>query len=221
MNRAEIARRIEHTNLKPDATEQAIVKLCQEAREHGFHAVCVNPCRVLIAVSALPGTHIHVCSVVGFPLGANTSRLKAAEATGAITDGAREIDMVMNIGWFKEGNRKLTEQDIRTVRAAIGDEPVLKVIIEAAILSNAEKCDAAKLVIQAGGNFVKTATGLHPAGGATVQDVKLLKSVVGSHAKIKAAAGIHDAETAIQMIEAGADRIGTSAAVAIMGAVPQ
>ncbi|MFQ5988620.1 MAG: deoxyribose-phosphate aldolase [Candidatus Methylomirabilales bacterium] len=221
MSRADIASRIEYTNLKPDTTEEGIVDLCRDASEHGFHAVCVNPCRVHIAVSALRGTPIHVCSVVGFPLGANASKLKAAEAAGAITDGAREIDMVMNIGWFKEGNRKLTEQDIRTVRAAVGDGTVLKVIIEAAVLSDPEKADAARLVIQAGGNFVKTSTGFHPAGGATVEDVKLLKSVVGSHAKIKAAAGIRDAKTVIQMIEAGADRIGTSAAVAIIGEIPQ
>ncbi len=124
--------------------------------------------------------------------------------------------MVMNIGWLKGGNRKLVEHDIRTVRTAIDEDTVLKVIIETALLSHGEKCDAARLVTQAGGDFVKTSTGFLPGGGATVEDVKLLKSVVGSQGKIKAAAGIRDAKTAIQMIEAGVDRIGTSSAVAIV-----
>ncbi|MCZ6481361.1 MAG: deoxyribose-phosphate aldolase [candidate division NC10 bacterium] len=220
MNRVDIASRIEHTNLKPDATEEAVVKLCQEAKENGFHGVCVNPCRVHVAASALRGAGIQVCSVVGFPLGAHTSRLKATEAGEAITNGATEIDMVMNIGWFKEGNRILAEQDIRAVRTAISENTILKVIIEAAVLSQREKCDAAKLVVHAGGNFVKTSTGFHPAGGATVKDVKLLKSVVGNDAKIKAAGGIRDARTVLQMIGAGADRIGTSSSVAIMGEIP-
>lgn len=220
MNRVDIASRIEHTNLKPDATEEAGVKLCQEAKENGFHGVCVNPCRVHVAASALRGAGIQVCSVVGFPLGAHTSRLKATEAGEAITNGATEIDMVMNIGWFKEGNRILAEQDIRAVRTAISENTILKVIIEAAVLSQREKCDAAKLVVHAGGNFVKTSTGFHPAGGATVKDVKLLKSVIGNDAKIKAAGGIRDARTVLQMIGAGADRIGTSSSVAIMGEIP-
>jgi len=220
MNRVDIARRIEHTNLKPETTEEAIVKLCEEAKENGFHGVCVNPCRVHVAASALRGAGIQVCSVVGFPLGAHTSRLKATEAGEAITNGATEIDMVMNIGWFKEGNRILAEQDIRAVRTAIGENTILKVIIEAPVLSQREKCDAAKLVVHAGGNFVKTSTGFHPAGGATVEDVKLLKSVIGNDAKIKAAGGIRDARTVLQMIGAGADRIGTSSSVAIMGEIP-
>ncbi len=220
MNRVDIASRIEHTNLKPDATEEAVVKLCQEAKENGFHGVCVNPCRVHVAASALRGAGIQVCSVVGFPLGAHTSRLKATEAGEAITNGATEIGMVMNIGWFKEGNRILAEQDIRAVRTAISENTILKVIIEAAVLSQREKCDAAKLVVHAGGNFVKTSTGFHPAGGATVKDVKLLKSVIGNDAKIKAAGGIRDARTVLQMIGAGADRIGTSSSVAIMGEIP-
>lgn len=220
MNRVDIASRIEHTNLKPDATEEAVVKLCQEAKENGFHGVCVNPCRVHVAASALRGAGIQVCSVVGFPLGAHTSRLKATEAGEAITNGATEIDMVMNIGWFKEGNRILAEQDIRAVRTAISENTILKVIIEAAVLSQREKCDAAKLVVHAGGNFVKTSTGFHPTGGATVKDVKLLKSVIGNDAKIKAAGGIRDARTVLQMIGAGADRIGTSSSVAIMGEIP-
>jgi deoxyribose-phosphate aldolase len=137
-----------------------------------------------------------------------------------MSDGATEIDMVMNIGWFKEGNRILAEQDIRAVRTAIGENTILKVIIEAPVLSQREKCDAAKLVVHAGGNFVKTSTGFHPAGGATVEDVKLLKSVIGNDAKIKAAGGIRDARTVLQMIGAGADRIGTSSSVAIMGEIP-
>jgi deoxyribose-phosphate aldolase len=220
MNRVDIARRIEHTNLKPETTEEAIVKLCEEAKENGFHGVCVNPCRVHVAASALRGAGIQVCSVVGFPLGAHTSRLKATEAGEAITNGATEIDMVMNIGWFKEGNRILAEQDIRAVRTAISENTILKVIIEAAVLSQREKCDAAKLVVHAGGNFVKISTGFHPAGGATVKDVKLLKSVIGNDAKIKAAGGIRDARTVLQMIGAGADRIGTSSSVAIMGEIP-
>lgn len=220
MNRVDIASRIEHTNLKPDATEEAVVKLCQEAKENGFDTVCVNPCWVRMATSALRGTKVQVCSVAGFPLGAHTSRLKAAEAAGAMSDGATEIDIVMNIGWFKEGNRILAEQDIRAVRTAIGENTILKVIIEAPVLSQREKCDAAKLVVHAGGNFVKTSTGFHPAGGATVEDVKLLKSVIGNDAKIKAAGGIRDARTVLQMIGAGADRIGTSSSVAIMGEIP-
>lgn len=216
MNRTDVARMIDHTNLRPDLIEEAILRLCREAQEYGFYAVCVHPCRVRIAASALRESEIRVCSVVGFPLGANTSRLKAAEATEAIADGANEIDMVMNIGWFKEGNRKLAEDDIGMVRKAIGGDVVLKVIIEAAILSDREKCDAATLVVQAGGDFVKTSTGFHSSGGATAEDVKLLKSVVGSDAKIKAAGGIREAKSVFQMIEAGADRIGTSASIAII-----
>ena len=220
MNRAEVAKKIDHTNLKPEATEEDIRKLCREAQEYGFCAVCVNPCKVQIAASLLKGTDIKVCSVIGFPLGAHTTKLKVAEAEQAVTDGATEIDMVMNIGWLKEGNHRLVEEDIRAVRAALAQEIILKVIIEAALLSDDEKRDAAKLVIQAGGDFVKTSTGFNPAGGASLSDVSLLKAVVGSNAKIKAAGGIRDAKTAIQFIEAGTDRIGASSSATIINEIP-
>ncbi len=219
MDRTQVARRIDHTNVRPEATEKDILALCQEATGYGFYAVSVNPCRIRVAVEALRGTGIHVGSTVGFSTGATTTRLKVIEAEQALSEGSTELDMVMNIGWLKEGNLKLVEEDIRAVGTAAGKDIILKVIIETALLSDGEKTDAAKMVVQAGAHFVKTSTGFYPGRGATVEDVKLLKAVVGNSAKVKAAGGIRDAETAIRMIEAGADRIGTSTGVAIVTAI--
>ncbi len=221
MNRREVSKRIDHTNVRAEATEHDILRLCREAIECGFYAVSINPCRVRLAVEALRGTGIHVGSTVGFSVGATTTRIKVIEAEAALADGATELDMVMNIGWLKDGHFKRVEEDIRAVGTAASKGIVLKVIIETALLSDSEKAEAAKIVVLAGADFVKTSTGLYPGGGATVADVKLLKAVVGNDARIKAAGGIRDAKSAIQMIEAGADRIGTSAGVAIVTAIPQ
>lgn len=221
MNRTQLAKRIDHTNVRAEASKKDILTLCKEATECGFCAVSVNLCRVRLAVEALQGTGITVGSTVGFSMGATTTRTKVMEAEEALSDGAMELDMVMNIGWLKDGDFTRVEEDIRAVGTAAGTNVILKVIIETALLTGSEKADAAKIVVQAGAEFVKTSTGFYPGGGATVGDVTLLKGVVGNNAKVKAAGGIRDAATAIQMIEAGADRIGTSAGVAIVTAIPQ
>lgn len=221
MNRTQLAKRIDHTNVRAEASKKDILTLCKEATECGFYAVSVNPCRVRLAVEALQGTGITVGSTVGFLMGATTTRTKVMEAEEALSDGAMELDMVMNIGWLKDGYFTTVEGDIRAVGTAAGTNVILKVIIETALLTDSEKADAAKIVVQAGAEFVKTSTGFYPGGGATVGDVKLLKRVVGNNAKVKAAGGIRDAATAIQMIGAGADRIGTSAGVTIVTAIPQ
>ena len=217
MPTSDLAHHIDHTLLAPEATERDILQLCAEATAHGFHAVCVTPCRVATAALAQVGSGVAVCSVVGFPLGAATTATKRAEAMEAVLDGATEIDMVMNIGWLLDGRSDAVAHEIRAVRDAVGAAVILKVIIEAALLTEDQKRFAAELVVRGGGDFVKTATGFGGAGGATVGDVRLLKAVVGQRAKVKASGGIRDATTARAMIAAGADRLGTSAGVKIVG----
>lgn len=221
MDRAQVAKRIDHTNVRTEATEKDILRLCKEAIQYGFYAVSVNPCRVRFAVEALRGDTVHVGSTVGFSTGATTTHVKVVEAEEALSAGATELDMVMNIGWLKDGQFERVAEDIQALRKTAGKAVILKVIIETALLSDSEKADAAKLVVQAGADFVKTSTGLYPGSGATVEDVKLLKTVVGNSAGVKAAGGIRDPETAIRMIEAGADRIGTSTGIAIVTAIPE
>jgi deoxyribose-phosphate aldolase len=207
---------IDHTLLKPDASRKDIEKLCSEAREFGFASVCVNPCNVKLAAGLLVRTDVKVCSVVGFPLGAAKKEVKAYETRRAILDGAREIDMVMNIGAMKSGDSRLVEEDMREVKETCGPRVVTKVILETALLTDEEKVEACRIAKKVGMDFVKTSTGFGP-GGATVEDVKLMRSAVGERMGVKASGGIRDTETAKRMVEAGATRIGASASVKIVG----
>ncbi|MDA3808836.1 MAG: deoxyribose-phosphate aldolase [Spirochaetaceae bacterium] len=211
-----IASTIDHTNLKATAEPHHVKKLCDEAMEYHFASVCVNPCYAKLVSEKLKGTPVKTCIVVGFPLGANTSAIKAAETRQAITDGADEIDMVINIGMLKSGEYDYVENDIRAVVDAAG--PVcVKVILENCYLTDDEKAKACLLSEKAGAPYVKTSTGMGP-GGATVEDVQLMERILPTH-KIKAAGGIGDLETAIKMLEAGADRIGASASIALVESV--
>ncbi|MCR4437737.1 MAG: deoxyribose-phosphate aldolase [bacterium] len=211
---AELARLIDHTLLKPDASRQQIVRLCEEAVQYGFASICVNPCWAKLCAAAVRGSGVLVCSVVGFPLGANLMRVKAIEAARAVQDGADEIDMVMNIGMLKSGEHRYVEEDIRGVVRAAAPAHV-KVIIEACLLTDAEKIHACLLAQRAGAHFVKTSTGFS-TGGATAADVALMRRVVGTSMGVKAAGGIRDFEAAQAMVAAGADRIGASASVSIV-----
>jgi deoxyribose-phosphate aldolase len=206
---------IDHSLLKPDATKEEIRNLCEEGKKYGFVSVCVNPVWVSFCSDLLKGSSVRICTVSGFPLGANKPEVKAKEAETAIKEGAFEIDMVANIGALKSGDFRLVEEDIKAVRSAIGKEKILKVIIETAVLTNEEKIKATQIIMACGADFVKTSTGFgYP--GATVEDVKLLKKVVGDKIRIKASGGIKDYETALKLIEAGASRIGTSSGVKIV-----
>jgi deoxyribose-phosphate aldolase len=210
----DLARTIDHTVLEADATADRIERLCDEARRHGFAAVCVNPCWVSLCVRLLQGSPVAVCTVVGFPLGANESATKADEARRAIAAGATEVDMVLNLGALKAGDHVAVQADIAAVRAASAGA-TLKVILECALLTDAEKADACRLAVDAGADFVKTSTGF-ASGGATVADVMLMRAVVGPQCGVKAAGGIRDRAAALAMLAAGADRLGTSSGVAIM-----
>ena len=208
-----IAGYIDHTLLAADAKKEDIVRICAEAKEHHFASVCVNSCWVSLASSLLRGTGVHVCTVVGFPLGAMETSSKAVEAADAVRNGADEIDMVMNIGFLKSGMKDEVLDDMKAVRAACSGR-ILKVIIETCLLTDDEKREACVLAEKAGADFVKTSTGFSK-GGATVHDVALMKSVVGDRLGVKASGGVRDYATAKAMIEAGATRIGASAGIAI------
>ena len=213
---AGLAEYIDHTLLKPDASPTDINKLCDEAAEFGFAAVCINPAWVARASRRLRGNGVTVASVVGFPLGANTPEIKAMEARRALRDGAREIDMVINIGALKGGENDLVRKDIAGVSDACREVGAInKVIIEAALLSDEEKVIACRLAQQGRAHYVKTSTGFGP-GGATVFDVALMREVVGEKMGVKAAGGIHTAAEVREMITAGATRIGASAGVRIV-----
>ena len=205
---------IDHTVLAQDADEKKIEKLLEEAKEHDFASVCVNTCWTRKCVEALKDTDVNVCVVVGFPLGAMDTRSKAFEAKTAVEDGADEVDMVINVGWLKSGRYDDTEEDIREVKKACGDKH-LKVIIECCLLTDEEKVIACRLAEKAGADFVKTSTGFSK-GGATVEDVALMRKTVGDRLGVKAAGGIRDAETAVAMIKAGANRLGCSAGIKII-----
>ena len=213
---ASIASMIDHTLLKPDATRMNIEDLCREATEFRFATVCVNPTWVALAAGLLRGTSVGVCSVVGFPFGATTWDVKAYETRRAIFDGAREIDMVINVGALKSGDLRSVERDIAAVAVPCRECGVVsKVIIEAALLTDDEKVAACALAKAAGVDFVKTSTGFGP-GGATVADVRLMRRVVGPEMGVKAAGGVHDLEGLKAMVVAGATRIGASAGVKIV-----
>ena len=205
---------IDHTLLKPDASQEQIMNLIEEATEHDFASVCVNPTWVAFAAQALKGTDVKVCTVIGFPLGANTPEVKAFEAEDAIQNGADEIDMVINIGALKSQDYELVEKDIRAVvEAAKGT--LVKVIIETCLLTEDEKVKACQIAQKAGADFVKTSTGFS-TGGATVADVALLRKTVGPNMGVKASGGARSYEDALAFIKAGATRIGASSGVAIM-----
>jgi deoxyribose-phosphate aldolase len=212
----DIARLIDHTLLKPDATPAQIAQLCYEAQKYGFASVCINPSFVALAAQLLAGSPVKVCTVVGFPLGATSTEAKVAETVKALEDGATEIDMVINIGALKAGDYELVERDIAAVvQAAHARGALVKVIIEAALLADEEKVKACTLAKAAGADYVKTSTGFGP-GGATTHDVALMRRTVGAGMGVKAAGGIKTLEQAREMVHAGATRIGASAGVRIV-----
>lgn len=205
---------IDHTLLKPEATKAQIEKLCSEAKEYDFKSVCVNPYYVKYAKELLKGSDVLVCTVIGFPLGQNTTAIKVAETKDAIKNGADEIDMVINIGALKSKDEDYVLNEIKEIRNACKGN-TLKVIIETCLLTDEEKITACKLSKEAGADFVKTSTGFS-THGATVEDVKLMRKTVGEDMGVKASGGIRDRETALKMVEAGATRLGVSAGVAIV-----
>ena len=205
---------IDHTILKATASSADVQKLCAEAIEHEFYSVCVNGCYVADAKQLLQGTNVKVAAVVGFPLGAMTTAAKVFEAKEAVENGASEIDMVINIAKLKDGEFEFVENEIRQIKEAIGDN-VLKVIIETCYLTDEEKVKACELSLVAKADFVKTSTGFG-TGGATYEDVKLMKSVVGDNAKVKASGGVRDKETAQKYVNLGAERLGTSSGIEIV-----
>jgi len=218
MDRMELAKRIDHTLLGPTATRAAVRTLCDEAIRYGVASACVNPCHVALVRDCLKDSDVKTCAVIGFPHGMSTSETKAFEAQKAIADGADELDMVINVAALKEGDYAAVSDDIRAVCAAAAKAPrpvSVKVILEMALLTQEEKIAGATLAKAAGGDFVKTSTGFGPSG-ATVEDVALLRATVGEEIGVKAAGGIRDAQTALAMIEAGANRIGASRTAAIL-----
>lgn len=206
---------IDHTVLKADTKEETVKKLCDEAKKYEFASVCVNSCYAGFVAEQLKGTSVKTCCVVGFPLGAMATESKAFEAKKAVQDGADEIDMVINIGWLKDKNYDKVLADIKAVRSEVPAPRILKVIIETCLLTDDEKIKACEIAVQAGTDFVKTSTGFS-TGGATAKDVALMKKTVNGKALVKASGGIRDKKTAIEMVEAGADRIGASAGIEII-----
>jgi deoxyribose-phosphate aldolase len=219
IRKKQLAKLIDHTLLKPNATKDDIISLCEEAKKYGFWSVCVNPIYVSLATKTLKGSDVKVCSVVGFPFGANVSEVKAFEAEKAITDGASEIDMVINVGALKSGDYGLVKEDISKVleRAkALRKDTVVKVIIETGLLTEDEKVLACRIAKEAGADFVKTSTGFN-VSGATIHDVELMRNTVGPNFGVKASGGIRTYIDAIGLVKAGANRIGTSSGVTIVG----
>ena len=210
----ELAAMIDHTQLKADATKAQVVEVARQAREYGFASVFVHPCHLKTLVEELKGSGVKACTVAGFPLGTNASEAKAFEARMAVQAGAQEVDMVMNIGALKDRDLEYVERDIRGVVEAAGGVTV-KVILETCYLTDEEKVLACRLAQKAGAHYVKTSTGL-AGGGATVEDIRLMRKTVGPEMGVKAAGGIRTYEEAVAMVEAGANRIGTSAGVGIL-----
>jgi deoxyribose-phosphate aldolase len=209
------ARMIDHTLLKAEATKEQIEKLCAEAKQFNFASVCVNPTWVKRSSELLKGTDVLVCTVIGFPLGANTPAVKAFEAKDAIANGAKEVDMVINIGALKDKNYDLVQADIAAVVEAAKDSALVKVIIESCLLTDEEKVKACELAVAAGADYVKTSTGFS-TGGATAEDIALMRKTVGPELGVKASGGVRSLEDMKKMVEAGATRIGASSGVAIM-----
>lgn len=215
MTNVEVASLIDHTLLKADSTEEQMEILCQEALRYQFASVCVHPTWVKKCAQLLAGSRVKVCTVVGFPLGANVSSIKALEAREALLDGAEELDMVINVGFLKSGHDKWVQQDIEAVVAEAAEQAVVKVIIETSLLTEEQKRRACLLSKKAGAHFVKTSTGFS-TGGATVADVQLMRETVGPDLGVKASGGVRDLASALEMIKAGATRIGTSNGIAIV-----
>lgn len=210
-----IAKMIDHTLLKADAQKDQIITICEEAKTYNFASVCVNPTWVKLASELLAGTEVKVCTVIGFPLGATTSTTKAFETEDAIKNGATEVDMVINIGALKDKNYDLVREDIKAVVEAAKGKALTKVIIETSLLNDEEKEIACKLAVEAGTDFVKTSTGFS-TGGATVEDIALMRKTVGPDIGVKASGGVRSSEDTEKMVEAGATRIGASSGVAIV-----
>lgn len=215
-----IAKTIDHTLLKPEATAADIQALCREAKQYGFASVCVNTCYVRLASELLRGSGVKVCCTVGFPLGAMAPKAKAFEAAQAVADGAEEVDMVLWIGALRQGNTAAVQADIEGMVNACHPRAIVKVILETCLLTDAQIETACRLCVAAGADYVKTSTGFSTAG-ATAEHVALMKRAVGGRAKVKAAGGIRTYEDAKRMIDAGADRIGASAGIAIVEAAEQ
>ncbi|MFD2612726.1 deoxyribose-phosphate aldolase [Paenibacillus gansuensis] len=210
-----LSRYIDHTLLKPEATRADLEKLCKEALEHHFYSVCVNSQWVSLCAELLKGSDVSVCTVVGFPLGASTSETKAYEAAKAAEQGAAEVDMVLAVGSLISGDYDYVREDIRNVVQAVEGRAIVKVILETGLLNNEQKRMASKLSEEAGAHFIKTSTGFGK-GGATVEDIRLMRSSVSDKVGVKASGGVRDLETAHAMIEAGANRLGTSSGVALV-----
>lgn len=213
-----ISSMIDHTLLKAETTKEMIEKLCSEAIEYHFKAVCINPTYVEYCANLLKNSDVKVATVIGFPLGANTKEVKVFETTDAINNGAEEIDMVINIGALKDRDYNKVKDDIEAVINASKGKAIVKVIIETCLLTEEEKIKACELSMEAGADFVKTSTGFS-TGGATIEDVKLMKSVVGDRFEVKASGGVRDLQTAKNMIDAGATRLGTSSGVDIVKSI--
>ena len=211
----EINKFIDHTALKPNTNKKAILKLIEEAKEHNFASVCINPCWIPLASKELQGSDIKVCTVIGFPLGANTTETKVFETRDAIKKGAQEIDMVINVAMLKDKDYNYIENEIKQIVLASKDKAIVKVILETCLLTDEEIIMASKLAKNAGADFVKTSTGFS-TGGATVHDVALMRKTVGEDMGVKASGGIHTHEEAMAMINAGASRIGASAGVKLL-----
>ncbi|WP_077621461.1 deoxyribose-phosphate aldolase [Sediminibacillus massiliensis] len=210
-----LANMIDHTQLKPDTPKNKIDTIIQEARENGFASVCVNPYWVAYCYEKLKTTDVKVCTVIGFPLGATTTETKVFETDQAIKNGATEVDMVINVGALKSGDDQTVQTDIEAVVKAAEGKALTKVIIETSLLSDEEKVKACKLAKNAGADFVKTSTGFS-GGGATVEDIALMRRTVGDNIGVKASGGVRDRETALALVEAGATRIGASSGVQII-----
>lgn len=211
----ELAKYIDHTVLYAYTTRDTIEKFCREAEEYGFTSVCFNPTHVKYAASLLAGTDVKVCTVIGFPLGASTSLVKAVETRDAIANGAQEVDMVINIGAVKDGDYDLVESDIKAVVDAAAGKALVKVIIETCLLTDEEKVKVCTIAKNAGANFVKTSSGFS-TGGATAEDVALMKETVGPEIGVKASTGVRTQQLVLEMIEAGASRIGTGSGIKIV-----
>ena len=209
-----IAKMIDHTVLKAFSTREDVIKVCKEAKEYGFFSVCINPTHIELAKKELEGSTVKVCTVIGFPLGANTSEVKAFETKDAIAKGAHEVDMVINIGALKDKEYDLVYNDIKAVVDAANKEALVKVIIETCLLTDEEKIIACELSKEAGADFVKTSTGFS-TGGATAHDIALMRKTVGPEMGVKASGGVRTTEDAIKVIDAGASRIGASASISI------
>ncbi|MFW5799946.1 MAG: deoxyribose-phosphate aldolase [Spirochaetota bacterium] len=215
MDNIKLAKMIDHTLLKPESTKESVKKVCDEAKTHNFASVCINPCWVSFVAKELKQSDVKVCTVIGFPLGATHSEVKAYETAKAISEGAEEIDMVINIGAVKSADWNFVEKDIKAVVNETKDKALVKVILETCLLNDEEIIKACEISMRGGADFVKTSTGFSK-GGATIGAVKLMRKTVGLDFGVKASGGIRDRKTALQMIEAGATRLGASSGVKIL-----